>query len=83
MDKYAAIGFFEDWLDVGLDYPKDLGTMPVANMDSRQCGYEGFREFTLIAPVVLDKGHKKVKINASRKRPLSIRTYLNIFGGKP
>lgn len=74
---------FEEFLiDEPGAYPKCLGVkLHESNPDGRLYGYAGLRQFTLTESVTLNKGHRQVVIKASPKRPLRVRTMLQMLEG--
>lgn len=77
---FETLGYFEDVCDAKTGVC--LGTRRVTPRPGRVCGYHGQEEETMTAPFELTRGHKTVTVKASEKKPLRIRTTLQILCGK-
>lgn len=88
MTPREHIGYFEDFLLVreGL-WPKGLGSRNYGvelppEQQGRKLGHAGLRRFALTENVTLNKGHRKVVLKASAKKPLVVETMLQRMEGR-
>jgi hypothetical protein len=83
------IGYFEEFLadPVGDAWPKGLGariftTDLPPDQTGRLLGVAGKRALVLTEPLVLNKGHRSVTVNASTRRPVRVTTMLQMIEGR-
>lgn len=80
---FEVLGFFEEYIDMGGDYPKVLGTKTLSVDEApRLLGAPGRKEQTVTAPLTLMRGYREVVVRASPARPLRVVTMVQILCGK-
>jgi len=77
---FEHVGFFEEVMNVHTG--NCLGTRLVPEDKDRPCGYHGQREMTLLAPIQIQRGHKTITVQASKQRPLTVRTTYQFLCGR-
>jgi len=81
--EWEVLGFFEEYLQVGLEWPKLLGcAMLPDNQAPRALGSAGQISRTLTAPVELKRGAKTILVKASPQKPIHVKCMVQAICGK-
>jgi len=82
-EVFHVLGYFEEiGIQVGLSF-RSLGTRKIENpQPARPLGVYGQREYILTEDIELTKGHKKVKIRASKSKPVRCFGIANALCGR-
>ncbi len=85
---FEHIGYFEEFLLVrpqgtakGLG-SRNYSTHLPQEQQGRTLGAYGRRDFEVVEPITLNKGHRQVTYKASVRKPLRVFTFLNKLEGK-
>jgi hypothetical protein len=80
-----VLGFFEEYVreDAGSGYGYSyLGCRTFTALPTRPVGEKGRISVVLTEPIHLNKGHKKVLVRASKKRPIPCYAMIQLLCGK-
>ena len=79
--KIPILGFFEELITVS-EPIRCLGTRRVPYEQGRKLGADGMREITITENFTLQRGHKEVAYKASPKKPLVVKTMVQMLNGR-
>jgi hypothetical protein len=80
--EWEVLGFFEEYLQVDLDWPKLLGCAILPDTEApRALGSAGQISRTLTAPVQLKRGTKTILVKASPQKPIHVKCMVQAICG--